>query len=245
MLVLPATPDVVAGFIAAAEAAPEELSTIVNVMPAPPMPFLPTEAHGRLIVMGLLAFAGGAEAGQRAIAPFRALATPLADMVRPMAYPDIYPPDDPSYHPTAVAHTMFVDAIDHGHAETIVDRLLASDASVRAAQLRVLGGAMARVPVEATAFAHRRSRIMVNVAAFYEGPDDRPRRAAWVGELAAALHQGDDGAYVNFLADEGPARVRAAYPGSTWDRLASIKARYDPTNVFRLNQNIPPASTDG
>jgi len=103
---------------------------------------------------------------------------------------------------------------------------------------------MARVPIEATAFAHRQSRIMVNVAAFYEGVADRVVREAWVGNFAEALDQGDAGAYVNFLADEGPSRVRAAYPGSTWDRLAEIKRRYDPDNLFRLNQNIAPA-TDG
>ena len=81
---------------------------------------------------------------------------------------------------------------------------------------------------------------MVNIAAFYEGPEDRRVREAWVSEFAAALRQDDDGAYVNFLSDEGQARVRAAYPGATWDRLTAVKARYDPTNLFRLNQNIPP-----
>jgi hypothetical protein len=242
MLLLPATPDIIAGFVAAAEAAPEELSTIANVMPAPPMPFVPAEQHGKLVVMALMAYAGPAEAGQRAIAPFRALATPIADMIRPMRYPELYPPDEADYHPTAVARTMFVDAIDRGVAETIVEYLESSDASVRVAQLRVLGGAMARVPADATAFAHRASRIMVNVAAFYEGAEDRAVREAWVSGFAAALRQGDAGAYVNFLGDEGAARVRAAYPGTTWERLRAIKARYDPTNLFRLNQNIPPAS---
>jgi FAD/FMN-containing dehydrogenase len=81
---------------------------------------------------------------------------------------------------------------------------------------------------------------MVNVAAFYDGPEDRVVREAWVDDLSAELHQGDDGAYVNFLSDESEARIRQAYPGPTWDRLTAIKARYDPTNLFRLNQNIPP-----
>jgi len=241
MLILPATPEVIASFIAEAEAAPEELSTIANVMPAPPMPFVPPEYHGRLIVMAMLAHAGGGEAGERAMAPFRALAEPIVDMIRPMPYPEMYPPDDPSYHPTAVGRTLFIDEVDRGEAETIVDHLQASDASLRVAQLRVLGGAMARVPPEATAFAHRTSRILVNVAAFYDGLDDRPKRETWVTEFAAALRQGDAGAYVNFLGEEGEARVREAYPGSTWDRLVAIKARYDPANLFRLNQNIPTA----
>ena len=244
MLMLPATPDIIASFIAEAEAAPDELSTIANVMPAPPMPFVPAEHHGRLIIMALLAYAGEIEAGERAIAPFRALATPIADMVKPMRYAEIYPPDDDSYHPTAAARTMFVDTIDRGVAEAIVDRLQTSDASMRVAQLRVLGGAMARVPADVTAFAHRASRIMVNIAAFYNGPEDQAVREAWVSDFAAALRQRDTGAYVNFLGDEGEARIRNAYPGATWDRLAAIKRRYDPANLFRLNQNIPPVMED-
>src|SRR5918994_1013226 len=153
----------------------------------------------------------------------------------------MYPPEEGDYHPTAAARTMFVDTIDRDVAETIIEYLRASDAMMRAAQIRVLGGAMARVSAEATAFAHRSSRIMVNVAAFYECPEDRARREAWVTDFAAALEQGDGGAYVNFLGEEGEARVRAAYPGSTWERLVEIKGRHDPTNLFRLNQNIPPA----
>jgi FAD/FMN-containing dehydrogenase len=159
-----------------------------------------------------------------------------------MLYPEIYPPDEESYHPTALTHTMFLDAIDRAAAQTILDYLQASNATMRVAQLRVLGGAMARVPVEATAFAHRHSPIMANLATFYDGPADRAVRQAWVSDFAAALRQGDAGAYVNFLGEEGPARLRQAYPGQTWDRLAAVKARYDPTNLFRLNQNIPPAS---
>jgi FAD/FMN-containing dehydrogenase len=107
-------------------------------------------------------------------------------------------------------------------------------------QLRVLGGAMARVPVEATAFAHRKSKIMVNVAALYDQLDQKETHEAWVAELAAALQQSDRGAYVNFLGNEGEERIRAAYPNGTWERLATIKAKYDPTNLFRLNQNIAP-----
>ena len=244
MLVLPATPETIAGFIAAAEAAPDELSTIANVMSAPPMPFLPEEAHGKVVILAMLAYAGDAADAGRVLAPFRELAEPLADMLRPMSYPDMFPPEDPNYHPTAAATTMFVDRVDRGTAETILQFLESSDATMRVAQLRVLGGAMARVPADATAFAHRSSPIMVNLAAFY-GPDDRARREEWVADFAAALNQGNPGAYVNFLTDEGPERVRAAYPGATWDRLASVKARYDPTNLFRLNQNVPPAAAGG
>jgi hypothetical protein len=81
---------------------------------------------------------------------------------------------------------------------------------------------------------------LVSVAAFYDGAHDKPVREAWVAELAAALRQTPQGLYVGFVGDEGEKGVRAAYPGPTWDRLAAVKARYDPANVFRLNQNVPP-----
>ena len=242
MLILPATPEVIASFVTEAEAAPEELSTIANVMTAPPMPFLPAEVHGQLVIMAMLVYAGEeVEAGRRAVAPFRALTEPIVDMLKPMPYPQIYPPEEEDFHPTAVARTMFIDSIDRDVSQTILEHLRASEAPMRAAQIRVLGGAMARVPAEATAFAHRSSRIMVNVAAFYEGTQERPAREAWVSRFAAALRQGEGGAYVGFLGEEGEERVREAYPESTWDRLAEIKRRYDSTNLFRLNQNIPPA----
>ena len=105
MLILPADPDTIAGFIAAAEAAPDELSTIANVMPCPPMPFVPEEHHGKLVVMALMAFAGEAEASEPVLAPFRSLATPLVDMLQPITYPEMFPPDDPAYRPTAAART--------------------------------------------------------------------------------------------------------------------------------------------
>jgi FAD/FMN-containing dehydrogenase len=242
LLILPATADIVAKIMEIAEAAPEELSLIANVMPAPPMPFVPQAQHGQLVVLILLCYAGDEREGAKAVAPLRALASPIVDMVRPMKYPELFPPDDPSYRPMAVGHTMFLRTVDRGSASVMIDHLRRSDASMRVVQLRVLGGAVSRVRADATAYAHRDARIMANVASFYDGAADRPQREQWVAALAAAIDQGEPGAYVNFLGDEGEARVRAAYPGPTWDRLEAVKARYDPTNLFRLNQNIPAAS---
>jgi hypothetical protein len=251
MLVQPATAETVAAFMAAAEAAPEELSAIVNVMSCPPLPFVDEEHHGSLVIFALMCFAGEADAGEAAMAPFRAVAEPLGDLVRPMTYPELFPPEeappaeapaDPSMVPGYAGLTLFTDPIGPAEAALIVERLGWSDSPMRVAQLRVLGGAMARVAPDATAFAHRQSRVMVNVAAMYVGPTDRVVKEAWVRDLAAALQRGDDGAYVNFVNDEGPERVRAAYPGATWDRLAAVKAQYDPGNLFRRNHNIPPAA---
>jgi len=244
MLILPATPEVIASFVAEAETAPEELSAIANVMVAPPMPFLPEAAHGKLMVMALLAHAGDVEAGERAIAPFRALATPIVDQVKPMPYPEIYQFTEGPGPAEEVARSLFVDTVDRAVAETIVEHLQASTAPLSVAQLRVLGGAMARVPADATAFAHRGRQVMIALGAVYERREEAAVHEAWVGGFAAALG-GGPGVYVNFLGDEGEARVREAYPGPTWDRLAVIKARYDPGNLFRLNQNVPPAPHPG
>ncbi|HEU5224699.1 MAG TPA: FAD-binding oxidoreductase [Actinomycetota bacterium] len=239
MLMLPATAETIEGFVALADAAPRELSTIANVMPAPPLPFVPEERRGQLVLLGLMCYAGDAEDGAKALAPFRALAEPVVDMLRTMPYPEVYPPEEAGFHPTGVLRTSFVDAIDHASADTILERLEASTAQMSVTQFRVLGGAMAEVPSDATAFAHRDRRLMVNVAALYGDPAERATHEAWVDGFAREIQRGPAGAYVNFLGDEGEARVRQAYPGATWERLAEIKGRYDPTNLFRLNQNVP------
>jgi len=240
MLFLPATPQVIAGFLAAASEAPDELSTIMNVMPAPPMPFVPEEHHGKLIVFAFMTYAGDVEAGERAIAPFRALAKPIADMVRPMRYPEMYMPDDEDYHPIAVGRTTFVDEVDERSIDTILERLESGTAPMRVTQVRALGGAFGRVPEDATAFAHRRRNFMLTCAAVYEDLEETRERERWVTSFWDELQRGERAAYVGFLGDEGEGRVREAYPAKTWERLAQVKARYDPTNVFRLNQNVPP-----
>jgi FAD/FMN-containing dehydrogenase len=240
MLVLPADAGVIEGFMSAAADGPEELSAIANVMVAPPMPFLPPEAHGQLILMALVAYAGDAGPGERALAPFRALAEPLADMVQPMPYAGLFEPVEDMEVTEESARSLFLDAVDGAAAATIVEHLEASTAPMAVAQLRALGGAMARVPAEATAFAHRHRRVMGGVGAVYDQAADKPVHDAWADGFAAALRQGDPGVYVNFLADEGPGRVREAYPGATWDRLVEVKRRWDPDNLFKRNQNIPP-----
>jgi FAD/FMN-containing dehydrogenase len=241
MLALPATPETLAGLVAEAEAAPEALSMIANVFPAPPLPFVPPELVGSPLLLVLLVHAGPLDEGERAVAPLRALAPPLADFVRPMPYGEMFTAEGPEPPPRAVVRTLFTDSFDEDAARELLDRLRASNAQLPAAQIRVLGGAASRVPADATAFAHRRRRMLVNVAATYVSPDEDAVHRTWAEDAAAALRHGGDAAYVNFLGDEGKQRVRAAYPGSTWDRLTEVKRQYDPENVFRLNQNVAPA----
>jgi hypothetical protein len=244
MLMLPATAEVIRSFVELADSAPEELSGIGNVMLAPPMPFVPEEHHGKPVLFGLLVYSGDPAGAEAVLAPFRALSTPIIDMLKPMRYPEIYELMEEGGPVPAgmVVRSMFIDSVDQEAAASIVEQLGSSTADMAVTQLRVLGGAVDRVAGDATAFAHRGRKVMANVAAMYQDPAQSVIHEAWADGLADFLRGGRRGVYVNFLADEGEARVREAYPGPTWDRLRQVKRRYDPGNLFHLNQNIPPAS---
>src|SRR5262249_51282671 len=111
MLVLPATPEAIASFVDAAAEAPDELSTIASVMPAPPLPFVPAAHHGRLVLMAMLFHAGPSSEGPQALAPFRALAEPIADLLRPMSYEEIYPPEEGRFPALPSGRTVVVDGV--------------------------------------------------------------------------------------------------------------------------------------
>ena len=192
-----------------------------------------------------LVHVGPLDEGARAVAPLRALAQPVADFVRAMSFPEMFPAEAQPAPPRSVVRSFFSDGLDEQDARDLLELLQASTAQLAAVAIRVLGGAAARVPADATAFAHRTAaadaqrlrRIRLR------GGGLAPRRVGRRTPRRSAA--GEDAAYVNFLGDEGAARVSAAYPGSTWERLADVKRRYDPQNVFRLNQNVPPAGRRG
>jgi FAD/FMN-containing dehydrogenase len=239
ILILPASPEVITRFVAEADAAPDELSTIMMAMVAPPMPFLPPEVHGKLVVMAFMAYVGPAEDAERVIAPFRAIATPMADMVAPKSYLEMFPPEPEGYHPIAASRGLFVDTVDQSFAEAVIEALSASTAMMSAVQFRVLGGAIARVPADATAFAHRDRKVMINVAAMTQDLGGIPEQQAWVTKLSDRLQQGP-GVYTGFLGVDGPERIQEAYPAATYERLKAVKRQYDPGNLFRSNHNIAP-----
>jgi FAD/FMN-containing dehydrogenase len=241
ILVLPATAETIDGFLAAAHAAPRELGTIMNVMPAPPMPFLKPEVVGTPIIFAMLAFAGEDSAAEAALKPFRMLATPLADFIKPGPYMQMFPPEEAGYKPVVTMKNAYLSGIEPGIGAIVLDQLSKAE-GMRVVQLRVLGGAIADVPADATAYAHRSYPAMAHMVAFVEDEADRAKKQAWVEGFADALHTVPGAAYVNFVGDEGAERVRAAYPKATFERLQRIKSRLDPNNLFRLNQNIPPAT---
>lgn len=243
MLILPATPETIAGFAAEAEAAPEELSTIANVMKAPPLPFLPEAAHGKFVLLGLMAFSGDPDEGNAVMDRFRALGEPIADMLGPTKYPALFeePEEEGDFHPMMEGVNLFADEFAETEAKTAISHIEASTAAMSAVQFRVLGGAFARVPNDATAFGHRDRKLMVNVAAMYMDPSQKEEVAAWTRDLAEALYPGETAGYSGFITDEGDRGAIRAYPPATLSRLQEIKRRYDPDNLFRLNHNIAPA----
>ncbi len=157
------------------------------VMTAPPLPFLPPALHGKLVFMGMMAYAGGLDDANRALAPFRALATPLADLVGPTTYSSMFVPEDPS-RPAVSIRSRFIDRVGVAEAAVMLEHLDRCDAPMKMAQIRVLGGAAARVPAEATAFAHRQSRILVAFLSMYPETPRHHRRTGPLGEQRHHRH---------------------------------------------------------
>jgi FAD/FMN-containing dehydrogenase len=241
MLILPATAEVVAGFVEEAAAAPDELSTILNVMVAPPLPFLPESVHGKKVALGLLAYTGDVDAGQKVMDRFRGLAEPLVDTLAAIHYPELFmeeEDDGPPFKPQSASRNAFIDSFDDQAAAFLVDALDEAPAMMTAVQIRALGGEMARVPAESTAFVHRDRPFMVNLAAMYMDPAQADPTADWIVRTADGLLGDDYGSYTGFMTNEGFDR---AYPGATGARLRTVKRAYDPDNLFHRNHNIEPA----
>jgi FAD/FMN-containing dehydrogenase len=242
-LFLPATAASVKALVPVAAAAPEELSTISFLMHIPPAPFVPAELIGEPSLVVMFVWAGDPAEGQAALAPFRAIAQPLIDLAMPMPYPGIYQFTAAGEQRGLAVHaSRFVTELDDEAIEAMLAANAAPSSPMAMIQLRVLGGAMARIPAETTAFAHRDAPIMATVIVPFEDPETEPAQRAWADGVSAALAPKDAGVYANFLEEEGEARIRAAYPNGTYERLADVKRRYDPTNLFRMNQNIRPAA---
>jgi FAD/FMN-containing dehydrogenase len=205
---------------------------------------VPQERVGELVLTILLCWTGSVEEGERALAPLRALAKPVADLVSPMPYPAIYHFTDEAAAPHAASlRSMFTHDLSDAALDAALAAIDHATSPFSVVQFRGLGGAMARVAPDTTAFAHRDQRYMVTILGIWiDAADDATVHEAWTESLWQAIHHEGSGVYANFLANEGPDRVREAYPTATYERLAEIKRRYDPDNLFRFNQNILPRS---
>jgi FAD/FMN-containing dehydrogenase len=245
-LVLPARRDVLEGYLALAHAAPNDLSTIGFLMRVPPAPFIAPAHHGTLALIVYACFDGDAEHGAPVLAPFRALGEPLADTLAPMPYPAMFhltaagSIPNSWYLRSGLFHTLSTPAID-----AMLEAMHATSNPRAFAEVRVIGGAMAAVAPDATAFAHRDKTICLFVTSAWEaaaggGEESQARERKWVDQLWRQLAPESSGVYANFLGEEGEAGIGRAYPADTYRRLVRVKRRYDPENVFRLNQNVRP-----
>jgi FAD/FMN-containing dehydrogenase len=228
-----------------ASGAPDELTTMVSLLTAPPAPFLPEAWHGRPLVGILAAHSGSVEEGERATRPLRELGDPVADLIGPIPYVAMQSLIDPLWGPGA--HSYFKAGWMEGLDDAAIDTLVRNRDAVTSPKSEIhvqhVGGAVARVPADATAFGERSAPFLLNVIASTFTADGYDDAVGWAQELYRDMTPAlSGGTYVNFLSNEGDERVRAAY-GDKYDRLVALKDRYDPTNLFRLNQNIAPSGS--
>jgi hypothetical protein len=188
-------------------------------MLAPPVPFLPEAVHGSLVVVARVCYSGP-DVGEHAVRALRDIATPLADLLEPMPYAALLEEEAPDHGLRPAIHTMFIDHLDESKASVILEHLAAGQSWLRMVQFRVLGGAVSEVAADETAYAHRASKILVNVV--HGDQPDLSWANGWVRAVAGDLYQGIDGAYVNFFGPDDR-RIEAAYPAPTLARLRSIR----------------------
>ena len=232
------------GYAYHAAAAPDELTTQAMLVIAPPLPVIPADKQGMPVVVILVCYTGDLAEGEQAVAPLRALGVPIAEVLAPMPYPAFLSFNQMGEIRGLQHHvrSAFFQTLSDDLLHALVEAFRASMSTETLVQLRVLGGAMSRVAADATAFAHRDKQGLVLVN--HLGPTfaDPAMLAGRTQHIWQALQPYADGVYVNFLADEGQQRIHEAYPPATYARLAALKRRYDPTNLFRRNQNIKPAN---
>jgi FAD/FMN-containing dehydrogenase len=223
--------------------APDELMTIVVHRKAPPLPFVPTELHGELVIAVICCYAGSVEDGERVVAPLKAFGSPVLDLCQPKPYLDHQSMFDPSYPHGRWYYMRACDVADLSDEviEITVEHARRIRSPLTAFPIWQMGGAISRVAEDDTAFNGRSVGHTFNITASTEGPDGFDEERRWVRDFWTALQPHQVGSvYVNFLMDEGEDRIRDAYGASKYDRLKALKRRYDPGNVFRLNQNVPP-----
>jgi FAD/FMN-containing dehydrogenase len=224
--------------------APDEVGMMANLRLAPSLPVVPEQLWGKPIVALIATYAGPLDEGRDALEPIRELSTPAFDAVTPKPY---------------VAHQkMFDAAYPHGRhyywkahklgplTDNIIDVVVEHSAQVTsplsAIPIFCFGGAVARVPEDATAFPYRDASHDINIVASWmpEEVGDADRHIEWARATFHALEPYSCGVYVNFTSDDANDRVRQAYNDNQWIRLTALKAKYDPTNFFRMNANISP-----
>jgi FAD/FMN-containing dehydrogenase len=229
------------------EEAPDELTTVVNLAVAPPAPFLPEKIHGKRVAIVSGCYAGEPEHGANVFRQLKDFGTPVADLIGPMPYTEMQRLVDGQWGPCLHNHfkSSWLPRLDDAAIHTLLRAHEQAASPETKIQLYHFGGAVARVAADATAFARRDDPYLLNIAARWQDPAETDLHVGWARELHEAMATfATGGVYVNFLGEEGTDRVRAAYGERTYARLVDLKRSYDPTNLFRVNQNVPPVRAD-
>jgi FAD/FMN-containing dehydrogenase len=221
---------------------PDELTLLANLLTGPPAPFLPESVHGEPLVAIVAAYAGPIDEGDRAVAPIKSFGEPVADLLGPLPYVVLQSLLDPLWGPGAHNYMQsgYVPALDDDTIEVLLAAHGAMTNATEEIHIHQMGGAVARVPAADTAFGDRSAPFLMNSIARWTDPAETDRHRAWQRELYRTMgpHM-TGGTYSNFAGDADAADV--SYRGSARDRLAALKAKYDPGNLFRRNQNVLPA----
>jgi FAD binding domain/Berberine and berberine like len=238
-----AAPDLLRAFGAWAPDAPDAITGLVNLTTAPPLPVIPEEWHGKKVAAFLAAATGPVEEGEALVAALRAVAEPIADLLGPMPYQALQTLLDPLW--PKGTHAYFKAANLRGLDDELIEALCEVHLEAPGPQCEIhlhqMGGAVGRVAEDTTAFPERSMPYVVNAVTGYHDPAAAEPHRDWARVVVAAGGNASTGrAYVNFLGDAGAAR--SSYGEAKYARLAALKAAYDPTNVFRLNQNIEPST---
>jgi FAD/FMN-containing dehydrogenase len=235
--------ELLAGYRQVAADAPDELTVWTVLRKAPPLPFLPADMHGKEILVFAVCYAGDAADGQHALQPLRALGKPIADVIGIQPYVAWQTAFDPLLTPGA--HNYWKSHNFIGLSDALLDVLVACVSKLPTSECEIfigqLGGATNRVAPDSTAYPHRNANYVMNVHTRWREPGDKEGSVRWTRELfAAAAPYATGGVYVNFMPEDEAERVSGAY-GANYGRLAALKAKYDPGNLFRMNQNVRPA----
>jgi len=226
----------------ATAAMPDDLTTLISLGSAPPIPPIPESWHGKPVATLVGAFAGSIADGQAPAAPLRKLGDPIADLLGEMPYLVLQTLVDPGWGPGA--RNYFTSSFLSGLPDAAIDILAAAHQSrpspFNEIHLHQMGGAAARIGADVSAFGNRAAPFLLNIICRWLEPGDDDRELAWARGLRDAMQPfATGGTYVNFLG-LGDRGVRDAYDAERYARLIDLKRCWDPTNAFHLNQNIAP-----
>jgi len=225
--------------------APDEVTAWVVLRQAPPLPFLPPEWHGKEVVVFAVCAVGDKAAAEKAVAPLRAIGKPIADVIGPSPFAGWQTAFDPLLTPGARNYWKSHDfkKLDDGFLKVLIDGVGTLPGPECEIFLGHLGGAINRVKPEATAYPHRDVEFVMNIHTRWREAAEDQKYIGWTRRVfEAATPFATGGVYVNFMPEDEGQRVPKGAYGVNYERLAKLKAKYDPKNLFRMNQNIKPGA---